>query len=178
MTVNEVILCHLKSIWNKPVWREAKGRNNIIVIESVQMFAIIEIPEHGFAVFTATGAQRTVGRHGHRVQVPRVPRMVDFQAAIGQIPHLDETIPTRRDDDRIRMIGRKSDARHPIGVSLILYRVLALGQSVPQLYRLIPRTGHYLAVIHRKGDAQHVLWRKNTNESVQNIVSDIFRLQF
>lgn len=57
--------------------------------------------------------------------------VVVLQFAVGQIPDLDGTIPAARDDDRIRMIWREADARHPIRVSILLDSELALSQGVP-----------------------------------------------
>ena len=39
------------------------------MIQRVEMLPIVQVPEHGFAVLAARGAQRTVRGHGHRVQV-------------------------------------------------------------------------------------------------------------
>ena len=54
------------------------------------MLALVEIPEHGVAVFASGGAERTVGRNGHRVQISRVTDVVRLQLAIRQIPDLNK----------------------------------------------------------------------------------------
>ena len=68
---------------------EAKGVDGIGVIQSVQVLAIIEIPQHSFCVLAAGGAQRTVGRHGYGVQVSGVSDVVGLEPAVGQVPDLN-----------------------------------------------------------------------------------------
>ena len=55
---------------------EDKAVNTIGVVQSVQMFAIIQIPEHGLGVLATWGAQRAIGGHGHGVQVSSVADVV------------------------------------------------------------------------------------------------------
>ena len=59
------------------------------MIQSVQVLAIIEIPQHSFGVLAAGGAQRTVGRHGYGVQVSGVSDVVGLEPAVGQVPDLN-----------------------------------------------------------------------------------------
>ena len=65
-----------------PVRAECEGVDGVGVVQSVQMLAVIEIPEHGLGVLAAGGAQRTVGRHGHRVQVAVVTDVIGLQLAV------------------------------------------------------------------------------------------------
>lgn len=51
------------------VGRENEGVDDVSGIERVQALAFLEVPQHGGAVLASGGAQRTVRRHGHRVQV-------------------------------------------------------------------------------------------------------------
>ena len=67
---------------------EAKSVNCVGVIQSVQMFAVIEVPEHGLGVLAAGGAEGAVGRHGDGVQVAGVADVVGLEPAVGQVPHL------------------------------------------------------------------------------------------
>ena len=70
------------------VGREGKGVYGVAAIQRIKMFAFVKIPEHGLAVLATGSAKRTVGRHGHRVQVTRVTDVVRLQLAVGQVPHL------------------------------------------------------------------------------------------
>jgi hypothetical protein len=54
------------------------------------MLAVVEIPQHGFAVLAAGGAQGAVGRDGYGVQVAGVSNVVDFKTAVGQVPYLKQ----------------------------------------------------------------------------------------
>ena len=82
---------------------------------------------------------------------------VGSQLAVVQVPHLDELIPTARDDDRVRRRRGESNARNPLGVAFVfLNRVLALAQSVPQLDRLISGARDDLSVVNGERDGQDV----------------------
>lgn len=82
---------------------------------------------------------------------------VGSQLAVVQVPHLDEFIPTARDDDRVRRCRGESNARNPLRVAFVfLNRVFALAQSVPQFNRLISGAGDDLSVVHGERDGQDV----------------------
>lgn len=127
------------------------------MVQSVQQLVVVQVPEQGHVVLSAGRAQRTIGRDGDRVQVALVAMVRRLQLAVGQVPHANRAIPAGADDHRVGQVGRESHARDPIGVSLILDRVLALGQGVPQLDGLVARSGHDLTVVHGEGHRQDVL---------------------
>ena len=108
-------------------------------------------------VLSAGGAERTVGRHGDGVEVPRVPDVVRLELAVGQVPDLDVLVPAAGDDNGVLVVGREPDAGDPVAVALLLDGVLALGQGVPQLDGLVPGAGDDLTVVGREGHAHHVL---------------------
>lgn len=149
------------------------------------MLVVVEVPEHGLAVLAARGAQRAVRRHRDRVQVAVVAEVIRLQLAVGQIPHLDRSVPAARHDDRVGHVRREAHARHPICVRvflkfnnnkkiarfiiffddlnlyyIILYGdgVFALTERVPQLDGSISRARHDLTVVGREGNAEHVLF--------------------
>lgn len=126
------------------------------------MLAIVQVPQEGLAILTSGGAQGTVGRNGNRVQVAIVAQMVNLQLAVGQIPDLNDAIPTGRDDDRVRVVWRETDARDPVSVAILLDGVLAFGQSVPQLDGLVTRSGHDLTVVHGESNRQDILLIRKT----------------
>lgn len=140
-----------------PVRREAECGDDIVVIQRVQMLSVVQIPKHRLAILPPTSAQTTIRGHRDRVEVSRVSRVINLQLAVGQIPDLDHAIPAGGHDDWIGVVRREAYARHPVIVPVLLDRVLALCQRVPQLYGLIPGAGHDLSVVHRKGYAEHVL---------------------
>lgn len=51
------------------VGRETQCGDDIVVIKGVQVFAIIQIPKHCLAVLATAGAQRTIRRNSHGVQI-------------------------------------------------------------------------------------------------------------
>lgn len=48
------------------------------MVQSVQMFAIIQIPQHRFAIFTTAGAQTAVWGNGNGVQIAGVTSVIDL----------------------------------------------------------------------------------------------------
>lgn len=76
----------------------------------MQMFAIIQIPKHGLAVLATAGAQAAIWRYSHCIKIASVARVVDFQAAVRQVPYFDHAVPTSGNDDWIRVAWRESYA--------------------------------------------------------------------
>ncbi len=70
------------------VWREAKGIDDTVGIQRVQVLAIVEIPQHGDTVLTTSGAERTIRGNSDSVDVTSVTVVVGLQLALGQIPNL------------------------------------------------------------------------------------------
>lgn len=52
------------------------------------MLGLVEVPEHGGAVFAAGGAEGAVGGDGHGVDVAGVANVVGLDAAGGEFPDL------------------------------------------------------------------------------------------
>lgn len=75
----------------KPVFvrREAESVDNVVVIQSVQVFALGQIPQHCLVVFATRSAERPVGGDGNSVQVASVANVVGLQLAVGQVPNLE-----------------------------------------------------------------------------------------
>lgn len=92
------------------VWREAQGVDDFVVVQGVQVLAVIQVPQEGLGVLATGGAQRTVWRNGNGVQVAVVSLMVDLQFAVVQAPDLDGTIPAARHDDRVAVVRRETHA--------------------------------------------------------------------
>ena len=70
------------------VGREGEGVDSVASVESVEMFAFVEIPQHGLAVFATGSAEGAVGRNGDGVQITSVTDVIRLQLAVGQVPHL------------------------------------------------------------------------------------------
>ena len=73
---------------NIPVRTECQGVDGVGVVQSVQMLAVIEIPEHGLGVLAARGTEGAVRGHSDGVQVTGVADVVGLQLAVGQVPYL------------------------------------------------------------------------------------------
>lgn len=151
------------------VGREAQGIDDVVVLQGVQVLAVIQIPQESLGVLATGGAERAIGRDGHSVQIAVVAMMIVLQLAVGQVPDLDGAIPATGHNDGIRVVGRETHARHPISVAILLDGKLALSQSVPQLDGLVPRARHDLTVISREGNRENILQANN-----KSILADEF----
>merc|ERR1711881_59898 len=94
-----------------PVGGEAESVDDVTLLawERVEALALVKVPEHSDAVLAAGGAEGAVGRHGHSVDVARVPNKVGAELAVSEVPHLDELIPATGDDEGRR--GRWGEKR-------------------------------------------------------------------
>jgi hypothetical protein len=70
--------------------------------------------------------------------------------------HLDDLVPSSRDDDGVQGVGREANARDPLGVALLLDVELALSESVPELDGAVTRSRNDLPVVGREGDGEDV----------------------
>jgi hypothetical protein len=86
-----------------------------------------------------------------------VANKVELELAIGEIPDLDELVPTTRDDDRVGGVRGESDTRSPVSVALIFNGVFAFTKSVPQLDGLVSGSRNNLSVVSRESNTQDVL---------------------
>ena len=59
--------------------------------QGVEVLGLVEVPEHGRAVFAARGAEGAVGGDGHGVDVAGVADVVGLDAAGGEFPDLDKS---------------------------------------------------------------------------------------
>ena len=70
--------------------------DGVAAVQRVQMLAIIEVPQHGLAVLATAGAQGTIRRQGHGVEIAGVTNVVGLQLAVGQVPHCAQAAAGRR----------------------------------------------------------------------------------
>ena len=70
------------------VGREAESIDGVSVVQGVQVFAIIQVPEHGLGIFATRSTEGTIRGHGHGVQVAGMTNVVGLQLAVGQVPYL------------------------------------------------------------------------------------------
>ena len=143
------------------VRREDEGVDDSVSLEGVQVFALIQIPQHGLLVLSSRGAQGSIRGNSHSVQVASVLLQRLSELAVAEVPHLDGLVPSAGDDQGSGGAGREADAGNPVRVSLVGDSELALAQSVPELDRLVPRAGNDLAVVSREGDRQNLLGVSN-----------------
>lgn len=136
---------------------EAQGIDDVVVFQSVQVFAVIQVPQESLGVLATRGAKGTIRRNGDGVQVAVVTVVVVLQLAVSQVPDLDGTIPTAGNNDGVGVVGGEAYARYPIGVTIFLDGEFAFSQSVPQLDGLVTRAGNDLTVVSRESNRQNIL---------------------
>lgn len=54
------------------------------------------------------------------------------------------------------LVGAETNTRDPVGVVLVVYRVLAVSERVPELDRFVARRRDDLAVIGGEGNRQNI----------------------
>lgn len=74
----------------------------------------------------------------------------------GHEAHLDDLVPTSGNNDRVHRVGRESNARDPLGVTVLGDVEFAFTQGVPQLDSSVSRGGNDLSVVGREGNGQDV----------------------
>ena len=84
------------------------------------MLALVEVPKHGLSVFSSGGTEGAVWRDGNGVDVSGVTDVVGLQAAVSEVPDLDDLVPSSGDDHWIAVGWRETDGGNPIGVAVIL----------------------------------------------------------
>jgi hypothetical protein len=136
---------------------EDEGVDDISSIEGVEVLALVEVPQHGSAVLSTRGAERTVRGNSDGVDVASVANEVLTELElVGDGPDLDDLVPTGRDNDGIQGLRGELHARDPITVSL-LNRILALTKSVPETNGAVTRTRNDLAIVNGEGNRENVL---------------------
>merc|ERR1712223_402563 len=130
------------------VGREAQSVDGVGVVQGVQVFAIIEVPQHGFGILATGGTQRTIGRHGYSVQVASVALLLDSVFALGQgIPQLDGFISGSTDN--LTIIGGEGHAQN-IVAAIFKTPGGSAGRQIPQSQVLVPRSGQGEVSIRRQ----------------------------
>ena len=77
---------------------EDEGVDLVAGGQGVEVLGLVEIPEHGRAVFAAGGAEGAVGGDGHGVDVAGVADVVGLDAAGGEFPYLRKEDIVSADD--------------------------------------------------------------------------------
>ena len=106
--VSRLLLAHTEPR-HQPVGREDQSVGDLRVLQGVEMFPIIEVPQHRLAVLASTGAEGAVRGESDGVDVSGVTDVVGLQLAVGQVPHLDVLVPPGRHDDGVAVVGRKPE---------------------------------------------------------------------
>mmetsp|Transcript_6445 Transcript_6445/g.9672 ORF Transcript_6445/g.9672 Transcript_6445/m.9672 type:complete len:223 (+) Transcript_6445:42-710(+) len=117
---------------------EHQGVDGVSSVERVEVLALVEVPEHGSGVLASGGAEGTVRGDSDGVDVSLVPGEGVLQLAGGQVPDLDDLVPSSGDDQGVGRGGGELDARDPVSVGVVLDGELALSQGVPELDHLVP----------------------------------------
>lgn len=77
--------------------------------QGVEVLGLVEVPEHGCAVFAAGGTEGAVGGDGHGVDVAGVADVVGLDAAIGEFPYLRKEKIVSADNNLLRVFAQLED---------------------------------------------------------------------
>jgi len=149
---------------------EAKSIDDISSLKRVQVLALGQVPKHGNTVLSTGGAKRTIRRDRDGVQVAGVAHEIGHQLAVGEIPHLNNLIPSARNDDGVGSVGREAHTGDPLGVTLVLNSEFTFTQSVPKLDSSITTTTDNLSVISRESDRKNILGVSNKSSGGSSVV--------
>ena len=149
------------------VGREAQAVDDFASVERVQTLALVQVPKHSSVVLSSTGGQGTIGGDADRVQISGVSDKVVAELAVGQIPDLDKTIPTARDNKGNRLRRRESDTRNPLSVPFRVSTdgVFALSKGVPKTNGSVTGSRHNLTVVDGESDRKDILFVSNKTTS-------------
>jgi hypothetical protein len=136
---------------------EAQSVDDIASFQGGEVVTLVEVPEHGSTVLTTRSAERTIGGNGNSVNVTSVTHKVGTEFAVVEVPDLDDTVPTGRNDQRNLEVRGEANATDPFLVAIFLDGVLALTEGVPQVDGSITRTRHDLTVISGEGNREDIL---------------------
>ena len=141
------------------VWWEGKSIDFITRIQSVEWLGLFraQIPQFGGSITTTGSTERTIWGDGNSVQVASVAVVITLEFAVGEIPDLDQFIPTRWNNNWVLGQWGESNTGNPFGVTLFLDGVLANTQSVPQFDGAITGSGDNLTVVSGESDGENVL---------------------
>lgn len=71
------------------IWREAQGSDDVVVVQCVQVLAIIQVPQHRLHVLATRCTERSVRGDCHSIQITRMSQVVDLQLAVSEVPYLE-----------------------------------------------------------------------------------------
>jgi hypothetical protein len=149
---------------------ESKSMDKRSSFKRVEMLGIIKIPEHDNTILTGGSTERTIGGDGDSVNITVVTNEVGTELHLGKIPDLNKLIPTTGNDERVSRVRRETNTRNPFGVTIFSDVVLTLTEGVPELDRLITRTGNNLTVVSRERDRQDIVSVTNETTSGSTVV--------
>jgi len=137
--------------------RKDQSMDDVIGNERREVTSLVEVPQHSGTVFATRGAQRTIRGHSNGVDITGVTHQVGSEFAVVEVPDLDNLVPSSGNDEGSVKVGRESDARNPLGVTIFGHGVLASTQSVPQVDGLVTGSGDNLSVVSGESNTQNIV---------------------
>jgi len=139
-------------------------------IKRVHHLALLKVPDEDGALLASSSAEGTLRRNTNSVKVASGTSEVALQSEVlTKAPNLDKTIPAARNSNRSGRVGRESNIRNPLGVTVLLKSELAFTKSVPELDKTITTARHDLTVISREGNSKNILGVANKATSTDTI---------
>jgi len=138
------------------VGAEDQGVDNIAGFQGVQVLAVVEVPKHSDAILTTGGGEGTIRGDGNGVDIAGVAVVVGAELALAKLPDLDNLVPTARDNHGVQGVRAETNARYPLGVTIILNVEFAFAKGVPQLNGAVPAAADNLPVISTEADTEDI----------------------
>ncbi len=136
--------------------RERQGVDGGSGGQRVQVLAFVDVPEHSSSVLATRGDEGSIRGDGQGVDDTVVTNEVSSKLAVGQIPDLDDLVPTSRNNQRLLGGRRETNAGDPVVMLVLLDGVLALTQGVPELDGLVTTGRDDLSVVSRETDREDI----------------------
>jgi len=78
--------------------------------QRVEMLGLVEVPQHGGSVLSTGSTERSIWGDSDGVDITSVANVIGLKTAAGELPNLDQLVPTRADNDWVLGIWAESDA--------------------------------------------------------------------
>jgi hypothetical protein len=82
----------LEESQNSPIGGEDECVDDVASLETVQVLALVQVPEHGDTVLSTGSAERTIWGDGYGGDVSGVSEVVGAQLALAELPDLMKEI--------------------------------------------------------------------------------------
>jgi len=136
---------------------ENKGVDLVTGSQGVKVLGFVQVPQHGGSVLSTRGTERSIWGDGDGVDVTRVSNVVGLETAAGELPDLDQLVPTRANNDWVLRVWAESDTRNPLRVTLLSDGEFAVSKGVPEFDGTVAGSRNDLSVVCGEGNGENIV---------------------